>query len=400
CLNVKLGGGGKNSQSAKHAFKNRGFTLVELLVVIAIIGILIGLLLPAVQAAREAARRMKCTNNLKQIGIGLHNYLDAHRSFPCMRNGYKCEENWGNINFHVFMLPFCEQGALYDSMIAYSKSTQTPSIWPKGTPPNPSRRDFYNNVFIPYLCCPSDPLSQIPQVYATSSSGRFGASEFNIQAANYMGSIGDTNYASGEGGQNKRGFFAGGYGGRAPTDADFETTRPIWRSENDIIDGLSNTIAFSEAAVGDGEYKTYIRGYIVAQTTHNAPNLCTARRSAIDPSTYDLGTSYSISNTRRGRPWAYGYTSIMGFQTILSPNSPSCMFYGSSTNQAGLYSATSYHSGGVNALYADGSVAFISDTIDAGNSSTNTGINATPGKSPYGVWGALGSIIGGETVAL
>lgn len=76
------------------------------------------------------------------------------------------------------------------------------------------------------------------------------------------------------------------------------------------------------------------------------------------------------------------------------------MMYSSGTNSKGLYSATSYHSGGVNTLRADGSVSFVNETIEAGDNSTNTGINVTPGPSPYGVWGALGSILGGETLKL
>lgn len=94
--------------------RRHAFTLVELLVVIAIIGILIALLLPAVQAAREAARRMQCTNNLKQLGVGLHNYLDATKMFPPAMSGYdNLSEtgNWCTISYNVAMLPFCEQAA-------------------------------------------------------------------------------------------------------------------------------------------------------------------------------------------------------------------------------------------------------------------------------------------------
>ncbi len=129
------------------------FTLVELLVVIAIIGILIGLLLPAVQAAREAARRMQCTNNFKQIGIGLHNYHDVYQSFPAIRSGgvrnltdYD-SNNMGVYSFHVFMLPYCEQQTRYEAIMNTKVSGCLPST-------HTERECFKGSIS--YLHCPSD----------------------------------------------------------------------------------------------------------------------------------------------------------------------------------------------------------------------------------------------------
>ncbi len=145
--------------------KRNGFTLVELLVVIAIIGILIGLLLPAVQAAREAARRMQCTNNLKQMGLALQNYHDTHGTFPASRWSGKCiccsnsSEEIGHSytwSGNFFTTPFLEQTALYNTLISYVESRDDkkwPVPWINGNTDIPDLRPVYTTV-IPSLVCP------------------------------------------------------------------------------------------------------------------------------------------------------------------------------------------------------------------------------------------------------
>ncbi len=126
--------------------KRRGFTLVELLVVIAIIGILVGLLLPAVQAAREAARRMQCSNNLKQTGLAMHNYHDTHKKFP--PGGINEINNGNRLAWTVFLLPFIEQTNLYNqfnfNLPNYTGVNQNPTITPVQSYLCPSNRNKFN----------------------------------------------------------------------------------------------------------------------------------------------------------------------------------------------------------------------------------------------------------------
>ena len=142
-----------------------GFTLVELLVVIAIIGILVGLLLPAVQAAREAARRMQCSNNLKQLGLGLQNYHSSYDQFMAgVRGGTAPGEGWG-LSFWYGLLPYIEQGPLYEKMytVGTAGGDQHPGWVGHGTAGTAGRlnRDVVNQVVIPTFNCPSCPMDPI-----------------------------------------------------------------------------------------------------------------------------------------------------------------------------------------------------------------------------------------------
>ncbi len=373
----------------------KAFTLVELLVVIAIIGILIGLLLPAVQAAREAARRMQCTNNLKQLGIGLHNYHDINNYFPAMRNGStknsviaagETEQNFGLVGFQIPLLPFCEQQQRFDAYVNYGKtkypkSGQWPSYTSKNTPGLTGE--------IPYLSCPSD--AEVMNQYS------------GVIKSSYPGSFGDAIYACYEGNQNSRGFFGGGQA-RAET----VNEKPLYRDISCIIDGTSNTIAISETVTASAGNTKNIKGNVawgVAGTGTSGfptPSECMAVIDTANPRFFkDDYVNPSASGASRGFIFSDGRPSVNTFHTALPPNSPGCSRNTAfSAGTGGIMSASSNHSGGVNCLLADGSVRFVSETIDVGSITSATDPNNKAIESPFGVWGAMGSIAGGETKAL
>lgn len=377
----------------KHAF-----TLVELLVVIAIIGILIALLLPAVQAAREAARRMQCTNNLKQIGIGLHNYHDVNMLFPPHRIAGKMTEESIAVSFHLIMLPFCEQSALFNAYVSYGKANV---LWCSGTGskkgywPHPLRYQLTNDIMIPYLSCPSDPnYGAYWPVKTTMNQPPKTVFEDSFQFTNYCGSFGDARTNSSLYDRNTRGFFGGGCHYLLTESGATIDNIILFRGMNDILDGTSHTIALSEMVTATSTATQRIKGNVI-QLNDYTPTNCINLRA--DADFYKELTTNPIKGSR-GRTWALGYALTTGFQTILPPNGPSCHISGSGSTVAGLYSASSEHSGGVNVLFVDGSVAFVQETIDTGDLTETSEV--TRGISPYGIWGALGSIAGNETSSL
>jgi prepilin-type N-terminal cleavage/methylation domain-containing protein len=204
--------------------RRRAFTLVELLVVIAIIGVLVALLLPAVQAAREAARRTECTNNLKQLGLGLHNFHDTHKRLPSFcydpiyvdpefRDYRNNRQRW---SYHVLLLPFTEKQALYDTLM----KTHVGVNWPDAGPSH----SFNAKLLVPGLVCPSD------------AGNARSLLVFNASSAPHS-------YHANRGDQWLGWDF---HEGRGPFARGDRKIVPF----SSVTDGLSNTMAISEVPVG------------------------------------------------------------------------------------------------------------------------------------------------------
>lgn len=324
---------------------SRGFTLVELLVVIAIVGILVGLLLPAVQAGREAARRISCANNVKQVGLALHNYHDTFRSFP--PSGFYAQAFAGDSwSLQARLLPYIEQGNLQQLIDWRFSYADQPLV---------------ARTRVPVYLCPSEPNDRL------RADPKPGDPNFAHYPLNYGGNMGE--------------WFVFSPTTQRVGSGVFLPNRDIRFA--DLTDGTSNTLCFAEVKA----YTAYLRD-------GKTPSLF----GVPAPSQADqIGSLGGTLKTNSGHTeWTDGRIHQTGFTTTFPPNtlvpfhsdgrtydidfnssregkSPNAVTYAAVTSR-------SYHTGGVQTGFGDGSVHFISESVDSKT------------------WRALGSRSGGEVV--
>jgi prepilin-type N-terminal cleavage/methylation domain-containing protein/prepilin-type processing-associated H-X9-DG protein len=340
----------------------RGFTLIELLVVIAIIAVLIALLLPAVQAAREAARRIQCTNNLKQIGIGLHNYISTHDCFPpgdilvWSPASNKLIAN-GSLSVHSRVLSFMEQQPMFNSLNMVLPVLNDTI----GVPANSTVIVSRLAVFL----CPSAP----PPSYMGTGLAAGPLSSLPVPGNCYFASLGSSlEYDMTNTGGPPNGLFHDSGVANAP---------PVRLSA--VTDGLSNTIAIGEWKPGTGVSGTVSlpQDVIFAGSQPLVPNTVDMVMSLAGSAKFQqwaalcsAGASPATSSTRGprtvtlGQYWGVGLPILTLGNVILGPNpkTPNCAFL-NSYNSGGMFTLSSYHPGGANVLMGDGSVRFLKDSI-------------------------------------
>ncbi|MGL6194023.1 MAG: DUF1559 domain-containing protein [Thermoguttaceae bacterium] len=324
---------------------SQGFTLVELLVVIAIIGILIALLLPAVQAAREAARRMQCSNQLRQCGIALHNYHDAHQSFP-MNYSRGAGPLYERTTWIIGCLPFMEQGALYSLLRNGEFSTER-------RPPDHTDHEAMVTVIKPLLC-PSDGYNGGRMNNGDRSPGAGNNYEFQgwwwdaqVAYVNYKGVIGGA-----WGTPYPRAYASGRYGNPTPGHQ-VDTGNGVFpRNRVGFKTGLDVT---SIASITDGTSNTLIAGEVLGYWTHSNGWVCES----------------GVANTC-GIPINNFKIEGMGVDASGKAKRPTFI-----DDWFRSYGFSSNHTGGANFARADASVHFISETISmdvyANAATINTG---------------------------
>lgn len=347
------------------------------------------LLLPAMVRHRTAARQTACSENMKKLGLAIHNYHSAYKQMPMVCGGTTGGEtdescNQGRISTLVALLPFVENQKLWEAIVnPYTDPASGTSFPSMGPVP------WYDaQVYRPWskgpavFRCPeaSGPVEK-PKEQKIVHTLRVEGGDNVALTTNYVACFGDGTHNVGERVDvtDRQSILRS----RAAHRGMFVPGRAV--KFRDVLDGLANTIMYSET-IASVKAKADTRIAKNVAGLNDNPSLCLTAVKDADSEYWDFG---------RGSRWCDGALPITGFQTVLPPNSPSCTSENGMLD--GVMSASSKHPGGAHALIADGSVMLIANTIDAGDS-TVAGVHldgrdmSSPGsRSPYGLWGALGT---------
>ena len=347
-----------------------GFTLIELLVVIGVIAILVSLLLPAVQQAREAARRAQCRNNLKQIGLALHNYHDVHGSFPTHLTGPGGPGSVGGAavgagftSWLVPLLPHLDQGPLADAVdpaaaFADAREYDDPTDYQVLTISAGHPNAAVVATRVPTFLCPSDPAGRNSDAVGSADPA----------AGNYAGNVGWPRRSSWPGGRpvQRQNGLIGLWNPQAPD----PWQEPAIRMAS-ATDGLSNTALAAERVIAEVAVTTSpFGGAYLGPGPEKMKSYCGGGGGtrALDRwIIYCGGVSHGDPKFTipHGHAWASGWTLAANtYMHVFPPNNRNCHTYGGEDDGMNIVTASSHHPGGAHAVMGDGRVLFVADGVD------------------------------------